>query len=94
MQFSVVALLVAFAASVSAVPTTVHFNRGACAAVGTYHCCSTYPVDGVDDSPLIACAAALGPTAASCVSAAVQESVGMCCFSISRSLLLTLWTVQ
>jgi len=55
MQFSVVALLVAFAASVSAVPTTVHFNRGACAAV--------------------ACAAALGPTAVSCVSAAVQEGV-------------------
>jgi len=55
MQFSVVALLAVFAASASAVPTSVHFNRQGCDAAS--------------------CATALGPTAASCVSAAVQESV-------------------
>jgi len=55
MQFSVVALLAAFAASVSAVPTSVHFNRQGCEA--------------------LSCATALGPTAVSCVSAAVQEGV-------------------
>jgi hypothetical protein len=35
------------------------------------------PVIDVNDSPLIACAEALGPTAVSCVSAATQEGVGM-----------------
>jgi hypothetical protein len=82
MQFSVVALIAVFAASASAVPTGVHFTRQGCDAKCTCPFCSTYFVGGVNDSVLTACAVALGPTAVSCVSAAVQEGVGMYCSAL------------
>jgi len=55
MQFSVIVLLAAFAASASAIPTGVRNYARSCDAA--------------------TCAAALGPTAVSCVSAAVQEGI-------------------
>jgi hypothetical protein len=77
MQFSVVALLVAFAASAYAVPTGIQHSRRGCDIASKPHLRSIYLAGYINGSHLIECALALGPTAVSCVSAAVQAGVGM-----------------
>jgi hypothetical protein len=76
MQFSVIALLAAFAASASAVPAGMLYARQSCDAGST----CTLPArwfNSADNSHSIECAIALGPAGVGCLGAAVQAGVGM-----------------